>query len=63
MGANLIIWQAGDLEGYQATTEMIYNLINAEAFPEGASPAAAAGGLLGCMLWGEEPCPGIVRPH
>ena len=59
---DLIIWQANDLERYTATTEMLYNITNGEIVPEGSSPAAVGGALLGCLLWGEDPCPGILKP-
>jgi RHS repeat-associated protein len=63
--ANLFLaeWASGDFEGYMATREMMYNLINAEIVPEGASQAAAGGAWTGCLLWGEEPCPGVLKQH
>jgi hypothetical protein len=63
IGADLAIWQAGDLEGFTSTMEMLYNLINAELVPEGVSQGAAFGALAGCLLWGGEPCPGVLRSH
>jgi hypothetical protein len=59
---DLIMWQAGDLEGYTNTIEMIYNIFNAEIIPEGASVGAGFGAAIGCLLWGEYPCPGVIKP-
>jgi hypothetical protein len=61
--SNLILWQAGDFAGYTATTEMIYNIINSDIVPEGASQAAAFGALVGCFLFGDKPCPGVLNPN
>jgi hypothetical protein len=60
--ADLIMWQAGDLDGYTNTIEMIYNIFNGELVPEGASAGAGFGALVGCFLKGDDPCPGILKP-
>ena len=60
--AGLIEWQAGDLEGFNTTKDMLYNIVNSDIVPEGTSQGAVAGALAGCALFGDDPCPGLLRP-
>jgi hypothetical protein len=58
----LIEWAAGDFEGYTATMEMLRGLVNADIVPESLSGASVLRSWVGCLLWGDDPCPGILKP-
>ena len=57
----LIEWAAGDFEGFTATMEMLRGLISADLVPESMSAGSVFGSMVGCALWGDEPCPGLLR--